>query len=118
MEKSNIKISDVKRENVKREKADHGKSTRGAAAFDPYAVLKAPLSAEKAIRLIEFENKLVFIVDQKATKHDVKKAVEQLFNVKVATVNIHNAFQGEKRAYVRLTRSSLASDVSADLGLI
>lgn len=88
------------------------------SSFDPYAVLKAPLSTEKSIRQIEFENKLVFAVDRNATKRDVKRAVEQLFKVKVAAVNIQNAFQGTKRAYVRLAGGSLASDVSADLGLI
>ena len=88
------------------------------APFDPYAVLKAPLSTEKSIRQIEFENKLVFVVDHRATKQDVKEAVEQLFKVKVKAVNIQNSVQGEKRAYVKLMSGSLASDVSADLGLI
>lgn len=86
--------------------------------WDPYVIIKAPLSTEKAIRQIEFENKLVFVVDSKATKTEVKKAIEELFKVKVATVNIHNSFQGEKRAYVKLRPEFLASDVSADLGLI
>lgn len=88
------------------------------APFDPYAVLKAPLSTEKSIRQIEFENKLAFVVDHRATKQDVKEAVEQLFKVKVKAVNMQNSAQGEKRAYVKLASGSLASDVSADLGLI
>jgi large subunit ribosomal protein L23 len=86
--------------------------------FDPYVIIKHPLSTEKSIRQIEFDNKLVFAVHPRATKADVKQAVEELFKVKVAKVNIHNAFQGEKRAYVKLTPDHLASDVSADLGLI
>ena len=86
--------------------------------FDPYGVLKFPLSTEKSIRQIEFENKLVFVVDQKATKPTVKKAVEELFKVKVVAVNIHNSFQGQKRAYVKLGPGSVAADVSAYLGLI
>src|SRR3989338_8915114 len=86
--------------------------------FDPYEIIHHPLSTEKAIRQIEFDNKLVFVVHQRATKTDVKKAVETLFKVKVAKVNIHNSFKGQKRAYVRLSAESLASDVSADLGLI
>ena len=95
------------------------KSTnKNAEPWDPYAIIKAPLSTEKAIRQIEFENKLVFVVNPKATKLDVKKAVEELFKVKIATVNIHNSFRGEKRAYVKLRPEFLASDVSADLGLI
>jgi len=86
--------------------------------FDPYQIVLFPLSTEKSIRQIEFDNKLVFVVHSRATKTDVKKAVETLFKVKVAKVNIQNSFKGQKRAYVRLSAESLASDVSADLGLI
>ncbi|PIN87393.1 50S ribosomal protein L23 [Candidatus Woesearchaeota archaeon CG10_big_fil_rev_8_21_14_0_10_32_24] len=86
--------------------------------FDPYQIVKFPLSTEKAIRQIEFDNKLTFVVHARATKRDVKQAVEELFKVKVASVNIQNAIQGQKRAYVKLSGDSLASDVSADLGLI
>ena len=86
--------------------------------FDHYKIIKYSLSTEKSIRQIEFDNKLVFAVHSQTTKSDVKRAVEELFNVKVAKVNIHNSFQGGKRAYVKLGGESLASDVSADLGLI
>ena len=86
--------------------------------FNPYQIIKHPLSTEKAIRQIEFDNKLTFVVHPRATKKDVKKAVEELFKVKVIKINIQNSFTGEKRAYVKLGPESLAADVSADLGLI
>tara|TARA_Y100000034_G_C6544055_1_gene234845 strand:- start:68 stop:418 length:351 start_codon:yes stop_codon:yes gene_type:complete len=86
--------------------------------FDPYQIIKYPLSTEKSIRQIEFDNKLVFAVHPAATKSDVKRAIEELFKVNVAKVNIHNSYQGQKRAFVKLRGDSLASDVSADLGLI
>jgi len=86
--------------------------------FDPYQIIKHPLSTEKAIRQIEFDNKLTFVVHSRATKKDVKKAVEELFKVKVIKINIQNSYTGEKRAYVKLGPESLAADVSADLGLI
>ena len=88
------------------------------STFDPYEIIKYPLSTEKAIRQIEFDNKLVFAVHSRATKRDVKKAIEMLFSVKVEKINIQNSFQGQKRAYVKLGPESLASDISADLGLI
>jgi len=88
------------------------------SSFDPYEIIKYPLSTEKSIRQIEFDNKIVFVVHSRSTKRDVKQAVEQLFNVKVAKVNIQNSFQGQKRAFVKLSAENLASDVSADLGLI
>ena len=43
------------------------------------SVVKYPVSSEKAIRLMESENKLVFVVDQKANKPAIKKAVLQTF---------------------------------------
>ncbi len=86
--------------------------------FDPYQIIKYPLSTEKAIRQIEFDNKLVFVVHPRATKRDVKKAVQELFNVTVVKINIQNSFSGQKKAYVKLSGADIASDVSADLGLI
>ena len=89
-----------------------------AKEFDPYRILKNPLSTEKSIRLVEYENKLVFAVDRKATKADVKKAIETLFKVKVVKVNLQNSITGEKKAYIKLSKENLASDVGADLGMI
>ena len=112
------KVNKIKKEKVIKveEKKEEAKVVEDA--FDHYQIIKYPLSTEKSIRQIEFDNKLVFVVHPRATKEDVKKAVEELFKVKVAKVNIQNSFQGGKRAYVKLGPESLASDVSADLGLI
>ena len=98
--------------------AESAKAEAVSTSFDPYAVIKAPLSTEKNIRQIESDNKLVFAVYPSATKADVKKAVEELYKVKVIKVNIDNSFTGVKKAYVKLSSENLASDVSADLGLI
>lgn len=86
--------------------------------FDPYKILKFPLSTEKSIRQIEFDNKITFVVDRKANKNDIKRAVEELFKVKVIKINTQNSFKGEKRAYVKLSPEFMASDISGDLGLI
>jgi large subunit ribosomal protein L23 len=86
--------------------------------FDAHDIIKFPLSTEKSIRHIEFDNKLVFVVESRSTKRDIKRAVEELFKVKVMKINVQNSIQGQKRAYVKLAPNYLASDVSADLGLI
>ena len=93
-------------------------ATLKEAGFDPYQILHHPLSTEKSIRQIEFNNKLSFVVNPRATKLDVKLAVEMLFKVKVIKVNIQNSIQGQKRAIVRLHPQNPASDISSDLGLI
>ncbi len=81
------------------------------------ATIKYPLSTEKGIRLMEAENKLIFVVDKSATKAKIKEAVEKLFSVKVADVNTLIT-RGEKRAYVRLRPESPAIDVATQLGLL
>jgi len=53
---------------------------------NPYSVLQKPLLSEKSNRGRENENKYTFLVETKASKTDVKKAVEKVFNVSVVGV--------------------------------
>ena len=50
-------------------------------------IIKHPISTEKAVRLMESDNKLTLIVDLKSTKEEIKKSVEETFEVKVVKVN-------------------------------
>ncbi|MCX6108577.1 MAG: 50S ribosomal protein L23 [Proteobacteria bacterium] len=54
--------------------------------MNPYNVLVKPLLSEKSNRARESANKYSFKVDLKATKGDVRKAIETLFDVKVSAV--------------------------------
>lgn len=54
--------------------------------LDSYDVIIAPVVTEKSTMASEF-NKVVFKVRAEASKPDIKSAVEQLFNVKVKSVN-------------------------------
>ena len=81
-------------------------------------VIKYPLSTEKTIRMMEAENKLLFIVDKDAGKDDVKAAVEKLFKVKVVSVNIFTNNKSLKKAYVKLSAENPAIDVATQLGLM
>ena len=80
-------------------------------------IIKYPISTEKAVRLMESDNKLTFIVDSKATKIDIKKALEKMFELKVIKVNTLNTLQGKKKAYVKLRPETPAVDVTTALGL-
>jgi len=86
--------------------------------MEPYKIIKNPISTEKAVRLMESENKLVFIVDKKSKKNDIKEAVEKLFNVKVESVNTLHEISGRKKAYVKLSQETPAIDVATELGLM
>jgi ribosomal protein uL23 len=81
-------------------------------------VIKYPLSTEKSLRLMESENKLVFVVDSRAGKADVKKAIEALFKVKVDTVRTYIAPDGKKRAYIKFSSETPAIDIATSLGLM
>ena len=81
-------------------------------------VLKYPLATEKAVREMEKLNKLLFVVDLKANKSEIKIAVEKMFEVKVDKVNTVLTNKGEKRAYVTLNAASPAIDVMTKLGLM
>ena len=85
--------------------------------MDPYKVIIRPLVTEKAVSLVEKENKLTFIVDRRATKQDIKRAVEEAFNVKVEKVNTLITPRGEKKAYVKLKPEYNASEIAARIGL-
>jgi large subunit ribosomal protein L23 len=68
--------------------------------------------------MVEKDNKLIFVVNLKAGKADVKRAVEQLYAVKVKKVNLLITPQGQKKAFVKLTPEFRASDVAIKLGIL
>jgi large subunit ribosomal protein L23 len=86
--------------------------------LDPYEVILYPLMTESASLMVERENKLVFIVSLKATKEDVKRAVEELYEVEVEKVNIVITPKGQKKAFVKLHPNYKATDVAIKLGIL
>ncbi|OLS32830.1 MAG: 50S ribosomal protein L23P [Candidatus Heimdallarchaeota archaeon AB_125] len=85
--------------------------------MDPYKIIKKPLISEKDFELIEKENKLVLWVDLRATKKQIKEAIEILYNVKVDKVNTLITPKGTKKAYVRLSEFDDAADIASRMGL-
>jgi large subunit ribosomal protein L23 len=86
--------------------------------MDAAEVIFYPLMTESASLMVETDNKLIFIVNVKAGKGDVKRAVEELYEVEVASVNMLITPQGEKKAFVRLKPEFRASDVAIKLGIL
>ena len=80
--------------------------------------IKYPLMTEKAVRVIDAENKLVFVVDRKANKQQIKTDVERKLGVKVIGVNTLYDQKGKKRAYVQLSPETPAVDLATKLGLM
>jgi large subunit ribosomal protein L23 len=82
------------------------------------ATINFPLNTEKSIRMMESDNTLVFVVDRKATKADIKAAIETQLGAKVAGVRTNTVLGGTKKAYVRFTAETPAIDVATKLGMI
>jgi large subunit ribosomal protein L23 len=81
-------------------------------------ILKYPLLSEDAVTLLEAENKITFIVDLRSDKHDVKRAVQELYEVRVAKVNTLITPEGDKKAFVKLTPDFKAADLAVRLGIL
>lgn len=86
--------------------------------LDPYDVILYPVMSEVASRMLEGENKLVFVVSLRASRGDVKRAVEELYEVRVEKVNIMVSSRGVKKAFVRLHPDYKAVDVAIKLGIL
>eukprot|EP00210_Caulerpa_lentillifera_P000522 g505.t1 len=87
-------------------------------ALDHFAILKYPLTTESAMKKIEDHNTLAFIVDLRAKKTQIKKAVEKMYLIKAQKVNTLIRPDGQKKAYVRLAKDVDALDVANRIGII
>ena len=61
-----------------------------------YQIIRRPVITEKGLGVKETESTLVFEVSAKATKTEIKEAVQTIFKVKVSTVRTAN-FPGKER---------------------
>ncbi len=81
-------------------------------------VLLYPVITEDTVPLIENENKLVFMVDRKATKNEIKQAFRMLYDVEVEKVNVLITPKGEKKAFIKLKPEHKASDLAIKIGIL
>ena len=70
----------------------------GGIDLESHQVLLRPLVTEKGVHRATRNNQYAFEIHRDATKGDVKKAVEELFDVKVAKVRTQNR-KGKMRRY-------------------
>lgn len=71
---------------------------------------------EKSMDEMERMNKLEFVVDRRATRAEIKRAVESLYQCKVAKVNVKIVRPG-KIATVRLADGFSAEDIGSRAGV-
>jgi len=70
------------------------------------------------MKKIEDYNTLVFIVDVRANKRQIKDAVKRMYDIQAAKINTLVRPSGDKKAYVRLTADYDALDVANKIGII
>ena len=76
-----------------------------------------PVTTEKAVRMIEGENTLIFAVERREARDQVKKDFEKTFDVKIERINIINK-KNEKYAIIKLKKGHKAIDIATKLGMI
>ncbi|MBZ3874608.1 60S ribosomal protein L23a [Sciurus carolinensis] len=76
------------------------------------------LTTESAMKKIEDNNTLVFTVDVKANKHQIKQVVKKLYDTDVPKVDTQIRPDGEKKAYVPLAPDYDALDLANKIGII
>jgi len=76
-----------------------------------------PVTTEKAVRLIELNNTMVMETDKRKNKTVIKKEFEEMFKVKVDTINTLIR-KNKKYAYIKLNSKNPAIDIATKLGMI
>ncbi len=82
-----------------------------------YKIILRPSITERAFNLIEGQNTLTFIVENRATKPVIKEAIQTLFKVKVEKINVSFTRKGTKKAYVKLDKNDNAANIAIKLKL-
>ena len=86
--------------------------------LDKFKIIRYPLTTESAMKKIEELNTLVFIVDVRANKRQIKDAVSQMYDVTASKVNTLIRPDGKKKAYIHLTQNYDALDIANRIGII
>ena len=94
------------------------KAVPGRNKLDSYAIVKFPLTTEAAMKKIEENNTLTFIVDVRAAKEKIKAAINDLYSVNVHRINTLVRPDGQKKAYVRLSPDVEALEIANRIGII
>lgn len=81
-------------------------------------VLKYPYATEKATYGVERESKLQFIVEREASKDQIKRAVEKMFEQPVTSVRTMMTTKGEKKAIIAFQNEKAAEEILSRLGIM
>jgi large subunit ribosomal protein L23 len=89
----------------------------GMTAEQAANLIVAPYVTEKTFTQIEKENKLAFIVAEKASKKEIMEAIRILYETETIEVNTARTIRG-KKAFVRFKSPEGARELATKLGLV
>ena len=78
---------------------------KSGVKLEPHQIVLRPLVTEKGYHKAERYNSYAFEVNRLAGKDDIRKAVEELFNVKVVRVNTQNRAGKPRRTRYRVSQT-------------
>eukprot|EP00056_Hartaetosiga_gracilis_P010665 m.159024 g.159024 ORF g.159024 m.159024 type:complete len:146 (-) comp13363_c2_seq1:104-541(-) len=88
-----------------------------SGSLNEFSIIKFPVTTNSALESLESKtNALVFIVDKRANKYQIKSTVEKLYDVGVKKVNTLIRPNGQKKAFVHLTADHEAVQIASNLG--
>ena len=120
------KKSDLKKINSKQKRNDDkgdndnkaGKNNNSTLSPDQAAeLIRQPYITEKTFNMIERENKLTFIVSDKANKKNIAESLESLYTSDISEVHTSRTIRG-KKAIVKFETPEGARDLATKLGLV
>ena len=86
--------------------------------FDRYSILRAPCTSERFYKKMERDNTIIFYVNQKANKQQIKAAFKEAFNVVPQRINTMNTVLGRKKSFIKLPKGNEASEIANKIGLL
>ncbi|PWA54923.1 ribosomal protein L25/L23 [Artemisia annua] len=116
----NFKEPEAEKESLKFVEAKRSAKEKVAAqtSMDYQQVLKYPIVTEAAIKLISQENTLVFMVDVRADKKDIRNAFENMLKIKTKKINTLINHDGTKKAFIQLSADNQAATVAKKLKIL
>lgn len=80
-------------------------------------IILKPVTTEKAVRMIDIDNTLVFETSRLASKEDIRKTFEETFKSKVEKIRTSIKYN-KKYVYLKLKKENPAIDIATKLGVI
>jgi large subunit ribosomal protein L23 len=117
MSKETTKAAEPKKEAPEKDENATAAPTSGMTAEEATALIIAPYVTEKTFSQIEKENKLAFIVAEKAGKKQIMEAIQILYEAEATEVNTARTIRG-KKAFVRFKAPEGARELATKLGLV